>query len=230
MTNIYNINFINAINDYYYLINKEYSKRVVLKIVSDRYKLNHDQRTIIYRGILNEKIVSNIKPRLIEENYFDILTIDGFNVLLRIFHYLLGRPLFVSNDGLLRDAGRWDEKFTDNIVFKNALMLFLKNLNIINVQEIYVYFDYKFNSKNVYLKNIILNLLENFEGFNKKVNFIWSDNVDREIKLNSRGVLATSDCEVLISNNAKIFDLARMILEKKFNAEFINIIKFIDKQ
>lgn len=228
MTNIYNINFINAINDYYYLINREYSKRVVLKIVSDRYKLNHDQRTIVYRGILNEKIVLNIKPRLIEDNCFDILTVDGFNVLLRIFHYLLGRPLFISNDGLLRDAGKWDEKFIDNVVFKNALMLFLKSLNIINVEEICVYFDDKFNSKNIHLKNIILNFLENFEGLNsKKVNFIWSNNVDKDIKFKNKGVLATSDCEILISNNAKIFDLARMILEKEFNAEFVNVFKFI---
>lgn len=228
MTNIYNINFINAINDYYYLINREYSKRVVLKIVSDRYKLNHDQRTIVYRGILNEKIVLNIKPRLIEDNCFDILTVDGFNVLLRIFHYLLGRPLFISNDGLLRDAGKWDEKFIDNVVFKNALMLFLKSLNIINVEEICVYFDDKFNSKNIHLKNIILNFLENFEGLNfKKINFIWSNSVDKDIKFKNKGVLATSDCEILISNNAKIFDLARMILEKEFNAEFVNVIKFI---
>jgi hypothetical protein len=42
--------FINACHDYYYLLNRHFPERGVLKLVGDRYRLDGDQRTVLYRG------------------------------------------------------------------------------------------------------------------------------------------------------------------------------------
>jgi len=220
MTNIYNENFICAINDLYYLINKDYSRRVVLKLVSDRYKLNHDQRTIIYRGIYNKNIVKNVKLKLTSRIDVDkIFWIDGFNVIFKIIHYLLGRPLFISNDGLLRDAGKWNDKFSINAVVNNSIKLFLKYLNLIGSNKIIVYFDNK-----VILRNLFF-LFDDFK--NDKIDIIWSDNVDKELKNKNEGIIATTDSQIITLANTEIFDFARMILENEYNSKFININSFL---
>jgi len=226
MTNIYNNDFIDAINDYYFLINKSYSKRVVLKIVSDRYRLNHDQRTILYRGIFCNNVVCEVKSKLTRILNDEAIYIDGFNVLFRIVHYLLGRPLFISNDGLLRDAGKWDEKLYFNNIFKDSLMLFMKYLNLINSKIVVIYMDNRFNlNDKKEFESIFYVISDNY--INRKFNIIWSDDVDSDLKIKKESVVVTSDIEIILATKAKIFDLSRMILENEYHSEFVNISQFI---
>ena len=97
--------FQEAIVDYTYLIEKNYPRKTILKMVGDRYQLRSAERSMLYRGVcsrdesLNRK---NKKLAALPENA--VLHIDGYNVIRTIGSYLSGKQVFISVDGFLRDA------------------------------------------------------------------------------------------------------------------------------
>ncbi|HPB47015.1 MAG TPA: DUF434 domain-containing protein, partial [Exilispira sp.] len=77
------IDFFNALNDYLYLIEKDYTSKSVIKLIGDRYKLDGIKRTILQRGIDKKKIIyaRNIKKIDIAEINNRNVFIDGYNLL-----------------------------------------------------------------------------------------------------------------------------------------------------
>jgi hypothetical protein len=75
--------------------------------VGDRYRLPRRQRTILYRGICSGEEARRRGSRLVlpAAAAGATLTVDGYNVLLILYHYLAGYPVFLCRDGLVRDAG-----------------------------------------------------------------------------------------------------------------------------
>jgi hypothetical protein len=65
------------------------------------------QRTILYRGICSATEAQERLPRIASQEQVAQadLILDGYNVLLIIYHYLVGYPVFLCRDGLVRDAG-----------------------------------------------------------------------------------------------------------------------------
>lgn len=78
-----------------------------MSLVGDRFRLTRRQRTILYRGVCSEEEALRRKSRLVEPAAAAdaTLTVDGYNVLLILYHYLAGYPVFLCRDGLVRDAG-----------------------------------------------------------------------------------------------------------------------------
>jgi hypothetical protein len=117
--------FIRAVNDYFYLTQRGYPVKGFLMLVGNRYGLNSIQRSILYRGIASDgdnkrrmkKLITTIE---IENQHFYI---DGFNVLTTIASYLLGKVVFISSDGILRDASVLKGKLTFSSKMAEAVML-----------------------------------------------------------------------------------------------------------
>ena len=65
------------------------------------------QRTILYRGICSTTEAQKRRPRIASRHQVAgaHLILDGYNVLLILYHYLVGYPVFLCRDGLVRDAG-----------------------------------------------------------------------------------------------------------------------------
>ncbi len=219
----YNENFIEAVNDYYYLINKNYPSRMILKLVSDRYNLNHDQRTIIYRGVFKKEEIENRKKRLTVNLENSIIWIDGYNVLFPVTHYLTGRPLFVSLDNMVRDVGRWSEKELIYDFFEKSSVLLIEYLKNANVKEIHVCIDdtpkYGLLHKNC-IENLLLKL-------NKNNSCILNKTADKILEKIINGIIATSDTEILSKNNLQIVDLPKLILKHFYEANFVNLSIFL---
>ena len=63
-----NEDFKLACRDYFYLVDHHFPERGVLKLVGDRYRLDGDQRTVLYRGISSRKR-SDMRHNLLVSGY-----------------------------------------------------------------------------------------------------------------------------------------------------------------
>lgn len=96
-----------AVADYSFLRDRGYPSRPAVDLVGDRYRLPRRQRTILYRGVCSIAEAEDRLPRIASRQEVGgaHLILDGYNVLLILYHYLVGYPVFLCRDGLVRDAG-----------------------------------------------------------------------------------------------------------------------------
>ena len=57
----------------------------------------------------------------------------------------------------------------------------------------------------------------------KKINFRVSQTVDNDLISLEKGIVVTSDSEIIDRSNCRILDLARHLLHEKFQPEFSNL-------
>jgi hypothetical protein len=76
-------------------------------MVGNRFGLSADQRNILYRGIQPEGVAAHRRGLFlpVPEIQGTAVAVDGYNVLLTVTAALYGRPVFLSLDGWVRDAG-----------------------------------------------------------------------------------------------------------------------------
>ncbi|MBN2349295.1 MAG: DUF434 domain-containing protein [Bacteroidales bacterium] len=211
--------FKNALRDYYYLINKNYPERGILKLVGDRYKLSGDLRTILYRGISSQKKAIKRQCRLTNNTGNQLLLIDGYNTLFTILNYRLGRFVFISNDTICRDAGSLHGKLRNQVLLEECVELLLDFLKSLSFEKAIIYLDAPV-SKSSFHKKL----------FEKRIQSLQlccecriDKSADLSIKENIRGVLITSDTGIIDQTNFPVFDLSRKLITETFNANLFEL-------
>jgi hypothetical protein len=225
LTHIVNImrslkdNFTSACRDYFYLVDRRFPERGVLKLVGDRYKLDGDQRTILYRGISSRER-SVLRESLIDMHIEGkLLVIDGYNVLFTLLNYRLGRIAFISTDNILRDAGSLHGKFRDEKTFSECIDLLIGYLVRKRLYRVEVYLDspVSHSEKHAHIIREKLGISKiNGDCFVVK-------SADWALKQNTQGILSTSDTAIIEKSMVRIFDLPRAILEENYGAVFLRL-------
>ena len=95
-----------AIEDFRYLKNRNYPDKAALKLVSDHHRLSAIQRNCLFRAIFSASDSRQRKAKLsaAEDVEGQLLGVDWYNVLITVESYLKGFPVFISDDGLVRDS------------------------------------------------------------------------------------------------------------------------------
>jgi hypothetical protein len=98
--------FTEACIDYMYLREKGYPEKAALKLVGDRHRLSRMERNSIFRGGVIAVIADARKKKIVQprEVAGENVGIDWYNVLITVESYLKGMPLFMADDGVLRDC------------------------------------------------------------------------------------------------------------------------------
>lgn len=220
-----NPEFINAVNDFYSLLNKKYPQKAILKLIGDRYKLSGEERTMLYRGIFLETDCEQRLPKISKELNGEVLSIDVYNVLYTIGAYLSGRPLFVANDGMLRDASEIHGKRFRKDTLKRSVDLLLAFLGNKNVGKINFYIDAPISNSGK-LKILI-------EQKAKKDNFAVDvfvcKSVDYQLIKIGDGFVSSSDSVVIDKAKVKIYDLAFWVLQHHFNPKIVILNNILNK-
>lgn len=211
--------FTEAARDYFWLQEKEYPQRLVFKIVSDRYRLDSIQRVILYRGIFpSRENLDRLKRRTDSAEGMN-LVVDTTNVVFRLNNYLCGRPVFISSDGLLRDAGDAFEKHFPPDVHKRSIHLLITLMKTIHPQSVKFLIDAPADGS----EQIESELETAGREFSYPATIDTIYPADRGMNGPLPCIIATADSEVIDSLSCPCIDLPRMILEKEFFPAFLSI-------
>jgi hypothetical protein len=213
-----------ACRDYFYLLTQGYPERGSLKIVGDRYRLSRDQRSVLYRGISSEKKSGIRNARLVPISNNMHLVIDGYNVLFTVLNYRLGRAIFISTDGIVRDAGSLHGKLRDEDIFHECIDDLFTTIVPLHPSRVDIFLDSPVSASQRHHQE----LQKRLGDFNLIGECRLVHSADQEIKSFNTGVLVSSDTALIEKTTVPVTDLARSVLEKKFGAEFYTLQEFLD--
>ena len=218
-------NFNNAIKDYFYLLEKKYPQKAILKLIGDRYLLSGTERTILFRGITTKnKIISRrLKLATEAELYNQTLHVDCYNVLITIGSYLNGSTVFVGNDNFLRDASEIHGKIFRTELYEKSLSLIFHYIKTLNISEILFYLDKPVN----YSGKLCQDINDMLKKENIKGKAQTCESPDFILKNVDYGFCSTADSIIIDNSNMKIFDLARKTIEFSFKPNFLDLTKIV---
>lgn len=219
MNEIFSDHFRQAIRDFSYLIENEYPRKAILKLIGDRYLLNKTQRTLLNRGILKKKDAVNRYKKMANNFRDSILYIDTYNVLFIISNYLLGRLVFISTDGFIRDAGEAYGKLHREKVFVKSVGYLMEFLQQTAPSEVVFYID----NPVAYSGDLAEQLRTSLRDKKLKGNAFVVNNPDKELIMKTGGIIATSDSEIMNETNCKLCDLPAMVLNSKFQLQITDL-------
>lgn len=208
--------FRSAAREYSWLLSREYPQKSSLKLVGDKFKLTRDMRQVLYRGISARQQAERRNRMIGQVENGDLVLIDGYNVIFTINNYLLGKPLFISNDGLLRDAGEMQGRIHDKAVFNRAVELMLETLSDWNGAIFRIYLDepVSFSGRlSIVLSKELVQM-----GIDGEANTVPSP--DHVLKNEKSDLICTSDSAILDHYAGRVADLPRYALEKNYHADF----------
>jgi hypothetical protein len=215
--------FMRACRDYFYLLERSYPERGVLKLVGDRYKLSRDQRTVLYRGISSSGRAEARRVRLVMPEEGAHLIIDGYNVLFTVLNYRLGRMVFISTDGILRDAGSLHSRLRDDALFNQCIDELLMQVKSLKPAQVDIFLDAPVSASPKHHRLIA----ESMDECGLKGTCVLVHSADREIKAFNSGILATSDTVLIEKTSMPVIDLPKLVLENKYGAVVNDIKKFV---
>lgn len=216
--------FKEAIKDYSYLLERNYPQKSILKLVGDRYQLRSTERSILFRGIITRKSCEERKQKTIDViNQDSKLFVDGYNVFRTIGSYLLGKLVFISMDGFLRDASEMHRSVLPQKVSEKTLGLFIDFLLFYKPELVTVYLDSPI-SKSGELASMINRKMNESKI---KGNALTVHSPDHHLKQVTKGINCTADSSIIDASQVKVFDFAMAILRLNFQPDIIDLDSFI---
>ncbi len=146
------------------------------------------------------------------------VTIDGYNVLLTLYHYSTGYPVFLCRDGLVRDAGlSHGRSARPERLEEVARRLFgtlctgapPKTLRIILDEAVTHSRDHAALLRAAWGTVAVENRVPGFDLY-------LSSAADADLAAVAEGFLATSDSQVIERSTLPVLDLPRWVLEESF--------------
>ena len=215
-------NFTAAATDYLYLLERRYPQKAALKLVGDRFQLFGTERSMLYRGIVASTQVNNRKNKRLEKiKRNSILQIDGYNVIRMIGSYLLGRAVFISMDGFLRDASEMHRSTLKTEILDKTMSILIEYLKQAHIDEVYFYIDEPVSKSGELAAQI--NSLFNIKDIKGEALTTYSP--DKILIQTNFGVVCTADSAIIDNCSVNIFDLPRAILNLYFNPVFFDFTK-----
>jgi len=207
--------FCEAARDYLFLKERLYPEKQSLKLVGDKFRLDKQQRMILYRGIVSRRLAGVRKARLTDTIQGRHLLMDGYNILYALVNYLMGKPLFIANDGLLRDCGGAYGDIEDPLLMKRAVTLLAQYLRLLGPSSAVLFLDSPVPRSGLHRQW--------WESVRRdlQVKTTFSQSADRAaIAAATEGdIIATSDSGILEATpDCPIFDLPRYIIGSSFNS------------
>jgi hypothetical protein len=89
-----------------YLLDRGYPSGPAIRFVSDHHRLPQEERFVLARVAVPSDVAESRKDKRIsvEELRGRSIAIDGYNVLITVESLILGAPVYLCDDGFLRDT------------------------------------------------------------------------------------------------------------------------------
>lgn len=201
--------FREIVEDVRYLLNREYPRERVVNFVGDRYSLSVNDRNLLRRAVYSQSEIETTKKRLVPIEAINgmFLTVDGYCVLITVESALANRPIFLCDDGVVRDISGVFGKYKQTKKTDEVLELFLKTIKVFSPKKIHIYYDSPV-SKSGELAAKTRTMLEKY-GLRGEAKAVKSP----DFEVLKGEIVATSDFPV-IKKAKKVVDIAGFIAKK----------------
>jgi hypothetical protein len=227
MRGAFSENFGEAARDYRMLLDKGYPVEASIRLVGDRYRLDKAGRTILFRGILPERLSQeNSKHRVELLAPKASIAVDGYNVLFTMTNYVRGHPLFIATDGFLRDSGGAHGRVADSAQFLAAIDQCCAGLKRLAVAHAGVYLDSPISRSAEHAQALRTSL----KAHGILGDVILVPSADYFVYEWVGDAVASSDSVVIAKSRSSVFDLARYVIETRYNASFPDLSGFFALQ
>ncbi len=216
--------FSRAIDDYRYLRERIYPEQAALKIVGDRYRLTARQRNLLFRGVLPEPVARARRAKIVSFDSVAGLAIgvDWYNVLIIVESYLKGVPVFLADDGVIRDAAGVHGSYRTGPATERAISVVLDALRCAAPGRVDLYVD----APVAFSGDMAAGLRLRLQGFPVAAGVEVAESPDYFLK-SYGGIVASAD-SVILDAAAGVVDLARHSLHRAFGFEPPGISAFAD--
>jgi hypothetical protein len=204
--------FVEACTDYKYLREQGYPEKAALKLVGDRHRLLRVERNTIFRGIIPEQLAALRRKKIASPHEIAgcSLSIDWYNVLISVESYLRGLPVFIAEDGILRDSSAVHGSYRTTAVTTHALEKIFESIGAMSPARVDAYLDAPIAFSGLMADEVRKRLAR--IPCPSSVSLVHS--ADYPLK-HSSGTVATSD-SVILDTAPRILDLPRCVLESGF--------------
>jgi len=205
-----------AAEEYYWILSKGYPQGPALKLVGDKFMLSRDLRQVLYRGIAPSAQAVSRSKKLTSVRKGDLVLIDTYNVLFTVNNYLLGKPLFISNDGLLRDAGEMRGRIVNKPQFSRSISMMLEVLQLWTGAKYIHYLDEPVSHSG----RLSIELCKDMAEMGIEGDAFAVKSPDRMLLDEKSDAICTSDGAIIDRYQGRVIDLPRFLLQHFFQAEF----------
>ncbi len=218
--------FKKAVSHYLYMLERDYPKRPLLKLIADKFQLNKIQRNLLLRGIA-PKATSTFRAKKKTDNISgQSLFIDFYNIYLTICNYNYGATLFICTDTYLRDCGEIYGKIKDDSLVLKIISLILSHIRDSKPQQAVFILDSPVSGSGDTAGYLNRELKKNDisgTAYTRR-------SPDYELKKLKNGIIATSDSIIIEKTAAKVYDLAYYILKKNYQPDFLNLNQLVEAE
>ncbi len=208
-----------AARDYRFLLNKSYPQKATIKLVGDKNQLTGEERSMLYRGISDEVSAKARRSRIVGDPGEGPLYVDSYNILYTIGNYLVGRPVYLSDDGILRDTGELRGRFGNKKVFEQTLGL----VEAFMLAHAGIEYHYLLDAPVSNSGRLACRLEAFLAGHGIRGTARTVRSPDHELILTGSGLVCTSDSVIMTKVKTGIFDMPRHILSTRYGAVFDDI-------
>ena len=205
-----------AAGEYLWLLSKGYPQKSSLKLVGDKFMLSREMRQVLYRGISSGESAASRMKRIGSVSKGDLVRVDTYNVLFTVNNDLLGKHVFISNDGLLRDAGEMRGRIVNKPVFTRSVGLLLDVLNEWRGATFMLYLDEPVSHSG----RLSIELSKDMVQMEIEGEALAVKSPDHILRHEQSDAICTSDTAIIDHYPGKIVDLPRYLLEKYFETKF----------
>jgi len=196
-------------------MNRNYPKKSTIKLVGDKYRLSRQERSILYRGISDSKTALERRSKVVREIVQGPVYIDTYNVMFVMANYILGRSVYLSDDGVLRDAGEMHGRFSNKKILQR-------------IQEILE--EFVSGKVGLTFRFILDEPVSNSGRLSAELNaFFRQHRLEAEARTMAspdyflsqivKGTVCSGDSVIMDNTGAQIFDLPLYLLTKHFDIQ-----------
>jgi hypothetical protein len=194
-----------------HLLNRGYPKEASIRFVSDHYRLPEEQRFVLIRVVVDAKTARSRRAKMLplENLRGRTVFVDGYNVLIAVESLLCSRPVYLGDDGFLRDTQGVFRSYKASEITNLALAEILDLLSFASTARVEILLDQPI-SMSGRLAGLIREMMveRSLAGTARTVM-----DVDRQLKA-AEGIIATADGNV-IDVVPSVVDLPGQIARKK---------------
>jgi hypothetical protein len=214
-----------AIEEYRWLLDRGYPEAGSVSLVGDRHRLSREERHILFRGVSSSEDGRRRRGRVIaprEISPEDTLGVDAHNVLLTVANYIRGVPVFLTDDGVLRDVGGVHGRLHDEALMERAISLVAPCVAALPAGRVYVCFDEPLSHSRRHSNAFERAMAEGYgeEGSRIVRSVHLGPSADELLVALGPSVVATSDSALMDRLSSRPCDVARYVLETAFQPNF----------